>query len=519
MLFRSAQRVAAEALGRLSAKQSVTELVSAANRSVNALVSRTESGTPEAAAPRVLEHSLIYALIEIGDRDELRRVLASLERRWANAYPQAEGSPALGVFLGEDLKGRHNWNPGLAAGAAGLERASLVALDQMPDGGMQPELLFGLQGRVNPVVNKTAFWIAGHRTDAGEFFGQQLASDLHVYGESLPVPEPNATAQRLALFAKSPAIQARLADIVKSTGLPKDGRLIALRAMAGAGLKETPATWLQVVSEMMEWQNDIEVRRQAVTTARAFILPKQGGERFQRALLSVGKDEDERADVRLDALAQLGSLVLPAPLFAFVSENLAASQPALTRSAAAGVLAKAQLTDAQRLALADTMKSVSPLDAPKLLPAFDKSPNEALGLKLVAALKDSTGLRGLRVDLLKPLLAKYPKPVQDAGAELLTLLNADAGKQRAHLETLLPTLKDGDMARGQIVFNSQKAACFTCHAIGYRGGKLGPDLTRIGTVRSEMDLLESIIFPSASFVRSYEPFTDRKSTRLNSSHT
>jgi putative heme-binding domain-containing protein len=105
------------------------------------------------------------------------------------------------------------------------------------------------------------------------------------------------------------------------------------------------------------------------------------------------------------------------------------------------------------------------------------------------------------------LLAKYPKSVQDAGAELLTLLNADAAKQRAHLEALLPTLTSGDVARGHVVFNSQKAACFACHAIGYRGGKLGPDLTRIGQVRTEMDLLESIVFPSASFVRSYEPFT------------
>ena len=159
------------------------------------------------------------------------------------------------------------------------------------------------------------------------------------------------------------------------------------------------------------------------------------------------------------------------------------------------------------LALADTMKGISPLDAPRLLPVFEKSPSEELGLKLVAALKDSTGLRGLRVDLLKPLLAKYPKSVQDAGADLLTLLNADAGKQRAHLEALLPTLKDGDVRRGHALFKSQKSACATCHAIGYLGGKLGPDLTRIGQVRTEMDLLESIIYPSASFVRSYEPFT------------
>jgi putative heme-binding domain-containing protein len=33
---------------------------------------------------------------------------------------------------------------------------------------------------------------------------------------------------------------------------------------------------------------------------------------------------------------------------------------------------------------------------------------------------------------------------------------------------------------------------------------VGPDLTTIGQVRTERDLLESTVFPSASFVRSYE---------------
>jgi putative heme-binding domain-containing protein len=41
--------------------------------------------------------------------------------------------------------------------------------------------------------------------------------------------------------------------------------------------------------------------------------------------------------------------------------------------------------------------------------------------------------------------------------------------------------------------------------MGYLGGKVGPDLTRIGGVRTERDLLEAVVFPSASFVRSYEP--------------
>jgi putative heme-binding domain-containing protein len=34
---------------------------------------------------------------------------------------------------------------------------------------------------------------------------------------------------------------------------------------------------------------------------------------------------------------------------------------------------------------------------------------------------------------------------------------------------------------------------------------VGPDLTKIGGIRQERDLLEAIIFPSASFVRSFEP--------------
>src|SRR5712692_7069118 len=70
---------------------------------------------------------------------------------------------------------------------------------------------------------------------------------------------------------------------------------------------------------------------------------------------------------------------------------------------------------------------------------------------------------------------------------------------------MLRSLKDGDIRRGQAVFNSSRASCASCHAIGYLGGNVGPDLTHIGKIRTDRDLLESMIFPSASIVRSYEP--------------
>src|SRR5581483_3719119 len=82
---------------------------------------------------------------------------------------------------------------------------------------------------------------------------------------------------------------------------------------------------------------------------------------------------------------------------------------------------------------------------------------------------------------------------------------ANASKQKQHIDQLLAQLPKGDVRRGQAIFNNPKVACSGCHAMGYAGGHVGPDLTAVGTIRTERDLLESIVYPSASFVRSFEP--------------
>ena len=62
----------------------------------------------------------------------------------------------------------------------------------------------------------------------------------------------------------------------------------------------------------------------------------------------------------------------------------------------------------------------------------------------------------------------------------------------------------GDVTRGRQVYFGKKAACSSCHTIGLEGGDVGPDLTAVGAVRSVHDLIEAIIFPSASFVPGHE---------------
>ena len=205
------------------------------------------------------------------------------------------------------------------------------------------------------------------------------------------------------------------------------------------------------------------------------------------------------------AAAQGRMTTLEPEVFQLLLASLDQEKPVMIRGTAAGVLAKAKLDPRQLSELVERMRAVGPLEVSKLLGAFEGCTDEALGLKLISALEESAGLQGLRGDALKPILAKYPASVQKKGEELLALVNVDAEKQKARLDELTVKLKGGDVRRGQVIFNNPKAACASCHAIGYLGGKVGPDLTTIGQIRTERDLLESIVYPSSSFVRSYEP--------------
>lgn len=71
------------------------------------------------------------------------------------------------------------------------------------------------------------------------------------------------------------------------------------------------------------------------------------------------------------------------------------------------------------------------------------------------------------------------------------------------IEDLTERLQAGDAHRGQDVFRSSKAACSACHRIGYVGGNIGPELTKIGRSRSRKDLVESIAFPSHRIAQGY----------------
>jgi len=456
-------RAAAEAIGRLRSESGVPELLEAVT---NLKLSGPDaSGAPALAAERIREHALIYALIETGAAEKTRE--------------------------------------GLALNSPQAIRAALVALDQMSSGKLNPEDVIPRMSDPDASVRATAAWIVNRHSDWGPSLSEYFAERLARVSE-LSDDEKNQTRSLLASLAGSPEIQALLLSSLKNDSNPAAQKMV-LEVLAQSGLSSTPTAWLDALAEVLKW-GDAETLPLAIAAAQRLPLPKDGHLALKSSLAQLAAQPELELELRLMAIDAAGNgLTLDSNTFTTLLVTLAADVPLNMRSIAANRLASSALTDKQLRMLVASLHRVGPMELPKLLPAFEKGGSEELGLKLVEALLNADGVRGLRPDLIRPLLAKFPDTVQTSGKSLLKLLNASEEEQTALLESLLTSLPEGDVRRGHEVFMSKKAACNNCHKLGYGGGRLGPDLTSIGRVRNRRDLLEALIFPSASLVRGYEP--------------
>lgn len=438
------KRVAAEALGRLRDASVVPAILQAASGDLD----------------RVLEHSLTYALIEIGKPESFRAALKT-------PHPETR-------------------------------KVALIALSQIPGAVHASDVSPLLTENGN--LRKTAEWIAAKHPEWGgelaNLFRERMTRAEFNAGEG------NALAPVLARLASSTEIQDLLVDLVGES--KRDAALTGLRAMAASGLKKAPERWDNALARAVA-SSDAEIKKQAIATARS-INPAKNAALLNGALTQTAMAPENSAAIRIAAARALPEgMTLQEPVFHLLIENINPKTPVNVRSDAVATVVRASLNDEQRLQLADAFAEAGPMELSRLFDAFEKNPSEAVGLRLVEALKHSSVVAALPPDFVMQKLAKFPDSVKKAALALPKASEGDVLAQRKHLEEMFASLKGGDIRRGQAVFNDAKVACVSCHSMGYIGGKVGPDLTSIGQVRTEMDLLEAILYPSASFVRSYEP--------------
>lgn len=453
------RRKAATSLGQLQSKSAVGKLLEQTGQSPD----------------RLLEHALIYALIQIGDADSLRNAVAGLQSQNDDA-------------------------------AVLKHRAALIALDQMDGGKLQANEVVALLTSKQAVRKDVASWIIGFHPEWGgeltEYYRQQLAGSGQMSDEERKVLQ-----SQIGQSAETASVQKLIATTLKDSNTSKSAKRVLLSAVSQAKLKRMPGSWTAGIQESLA-SSDREISQEALAALKAVNAAKDAQTVLKDPLLAIAGDDKQPAGSRLAALNVLSlmSQTSPSqPLFDFLLASVAASRSPMERRVAAKVMERSKLNNKQLMRLATGMKNINPMELNSLLASFKGCVDEGIGTQLIESLGQSEAKSALRGDSLQPLLDKFPKAVQEKGEALLASVNVGTEEQKQKLDQMEKIVAKGDEKRGHLVYNSQKTSCAVCHSIGYVGGKFGPDLTHIGKVRTERDLLEAIIYPSSNFVRSYEP--------------
>ena len=453
----AAQRQAATALGRIRGADAIEPIMDALRM----------------PGDRFREHALIHALIQIDNRKKTAPFLADRD-------------PAL-------------------------RRAALIALDQMPNGELtREELAAQLEGGDKALERAVLDIVAARPKWAGEITG--LLQDW--------LAAPNPDAQRLEnvrglllALGKESAIQDLMVKSLASQTTARGTRLVLIDTMGNAPVAKLPPAWLAELGKTLDADDDA-VARQGITAIRARSLAS-----FDVKLERMVRDERRAPETRLHAFGAVAARLksLDEPAFGFLLAQLKDDRPPLLRLAAAKGLGQANLSAGQLDQLTRPVANVGPLELPALLSAFEKNTSADVGQALLAALGKNPSLVSLTPAAIEKAVQQCPENVRLQAVKLAIRVQPDAGKQKERIDEFLPTTGGGSVEQGRDIFFGTKASCSACHAINNKGGGVGPDLGKIGAIRSGRDLLEAILFPSASFARGFEPyFVETKSGKTHS---
>jgi putative membrane-bound dehydrogenase-like protein len=409
----------------------------------------------------------------------------------------------------------------LASSSVHERRAALIALDQMPgpDRDSRPYLK---QEHVRPFLSsadeglwRTGIWAASHHPGWSDLIVTGVRARLDAAARPGESPAARSLSAADATVLRDVMVSVcKDADVQAFVAAGLDGAHAALlsEVMQACPIEKMPAVWVSTLRTQLA-SPDAAVRARAMRLVAARRIEPLADDLAR--LASDAAVPDAQRFAALDALV-LVRPALDARAFEWLTSRLDNDQPAPVRQQAAGILAQAALTDAQLITLADAqVATADTFILPRIVSAYDRSKSAAVGAALVKALERSTD----RLDVLSEpdlaaRLAKFPEPVPTNARPLLIALRQRQNARLKRLESIDASLGGGDIDAGRRLFFG-KATCSTCHAVGKQGAAFGPDLSNIGEIRSRHDILEAILYPSASFAREYETWRVRTKSGEN----
>lgn len=442
------RREAAKGLGRMGNSNAVAPLMEAISR----------------VSDRDEEHAFLYALIELNSPEKTRS--------------------------------------GLLSKYAEVQKATLVVLDQLLDGKLKAESIKIFLSSEDEQLQKTALSLFSKnrnswQAEAYETLKSWMASDL--------AWEKNSKiANELLLdFIDDDNVGELVGKKISDSGTSNAFRNSILNTISTGRRIKFHESWFEPLDSELK-SSSTERIKLALAAVRAIDT-----NRFQRSLETIGRDSTRPTMLRIAAYESLSGRTgkLTEESFEFLFDLLVSEGSPNEQTRATQIIAASKLNSKQLVELATYLPDAGPMMLPELVRPFLYVRNDQVCDAFLEAMNESSGLVNVPMHQFSDIIKKYPKEYLARANGLLDKIIEHESKKYEKLDGLLPLLKTGNAKRGELVFFSEKSKCAICHRVGKKGGLIGPDLTTIGANRSARDLLESIVFPSASLVRQYEPYT------------
>jgi putative membrane-bound dehydrogenase-like protein len=441
------RRAAAEALGRIGDQASTRVLFKAAG---------------EDLTDRHWQHSITYALLE------LDAVQAATESSESDQSTAAQLMVAMTVLdqLGESER---------------LEPAAMVRMLESGDA----------------IVRDAAIEVlARHPQWAGRFESliERWFRDVHRDGEGLvALVRGWRRTEQVANWLGS-----WLADTPEMSQVEQ---VRMLRLIETFESRELPASWEPALARWLS-QSTHEIRS-ALLKSLVKVKLSIGGPVAEKLLRLAGNEQSAQRTLELLAALPPGSRIPMESLADAVVRGVASQEPALNATAFTA-LERVRMGPKAGERLLELLDQQPASLLMVFVQAINRIENDDLDRQLLSRLVQVPAAKTLPVEQLTNLYRQRSESLQEFARQITSELQRSPEDIEAKVEEVMASLPSGDALRGLQLFRSGKASCSACHRLGYVGGEIGPELTRIIGSRTRRALLEAILFPNARVEQGYQ---------------
>lgn len=446
------QRLAAECLGRLTGNE---EMV------IKALMNAIASPHRD----RTLDHAIVYAMIERSSSASIRHYLTSERprQRWA-AMMVLEQTKQITLADASII---------LLQTASTDEAVATLALKIAT---AHPEF-------AAPAMKTMEAWWATN--DAASH--QKLQNLLERWWNVEQV---------------SSQVSLWLANYSSFNAKQTESGILALSYVQGQAI---PHAWVAPIADWVSYADQITGSRLAASLSQVkWTLPQEAS--VVAALLAKLNDSGTPISERTGFV-----LALP-PATEGVAEDVLAtiaigltSEDESMASTSTTALPHVRLPLSTATTLIEQLEGVSPVNLQPVITAILQVNDAKIDATLLAKFSTLTSAKSVPPSAIMNAIGNRSPSVRKTWSRTLETIAAPPADVGRVVDDWLAKLPEGDAVRGHQVFRGSKAACVQCHQVGYVGGKVGPELTRIGKSRTRRDFVEAILYPSARLEQSYQP--------------